>query len=168
VILTKDNLAWHNWQGNKKCYFCLEKETIHHLFFDCRFAHVTWALIHMTFRISKPCNVANMFGTWLSGFDRNIRNIVLLGAVTTCWSLWLHRNDIVFEKKNNSSPLQVIYTIVHWLQTCAILQKVELQPIVVEATQYLVQVATNFFSRHMGGGLVIGLTTIRVCGLSIF
>jgi hypothetical protein len=36
---------------------------------------------------------------------------------------------------------------------------------VVEATQYLVRVAKDFFPGHMGGGLVFGLITIRVCGL---
>jgi hypothetical protein len=40
---------------------------------------------------------------------------------------------------------------------------------VVEATHYLVQIVKDFFFlRHMGDGLVIGLTTIRVCGLSSF
>jgi hypothetical protein len=62
-----------------------------------------------------------LFVSWLSGFDRNIRNIIFLSATTTCWSLWLHRNGIVFKNKNNSSPLQVIHSIAHWLHTWAIL-----------------------------------------------
>lgn len=38
---------------------------------------------------------------------------------------------------------------------------------VVEATQYSMQVVKDFFTRHMGVGLVIGLTTIiRMCELS--
>jgi hypothetical protein len=32
VILTKDNLARRNWQGNKKCVYCHHYETINHLF----------------------------------------------------------------------------------------------------------------------------------------
>jgi hypothetical protein len=28
-----------NCQGNKRCCFCANDETIQHLFFDCRFAH---------------------------------------------------------------------------------------------------------------------------------
>jgi hypothetical protein len=35
VILTKDNLVKRNWQGSKKCVFCLHDETINHLFFQC-------------------------------------------------------------------------------------------------------------------------------------
>lgn len=44
---------------------------------------------------------------------------------------------IVFEKKNNYSPLHAIYSIAHWLPTCAILQKTELRSMVVKAKQYL-------------------------------
>jgi hypothetical protein len=32
VILTKDNLVKRNWQGSKKCVFCLHDETTNHLF----------------------------------------------------------------------------------------------------------------------------------------
>jgi hypothetical protein len=31
VILTKDNLAKHNWQGSKTCCFCRKQETIKHI-----------------------------------------------------------------------------------------------------------------------------------------
>jgi hypothetical protein len=115
VILTTDSLARRNRQGSKACSFYHELEIIRHQFFDCRFACVIWALIHIAFGISKLYNVFNLFDIWLSGFDRNIRNVVLLGEVTTCWSLWLHRNDIVFEKKKNllscrlSIPLLIVF-----------------------------------------------------------
>jgi hypothetical protein len=33
-VLTKDNLAKRNWQGNKRCCFCANDETIQHLFFS--------------------------------------------------------------------------------------------------------------------------------------
>jgi hypothetical protein len=32
VVLTKDNLARHNWNGNKVCSFCSQQELIQHLF----------------------------------------------------------------------------------------------------------------------------------------
>jgi hypothetical protein len=38
VILTKDNLARRQWQGDKKCCFCSSEESIQHLLFDCPFA----------------------------------------------------------------------------------------------------------------------------------
>ena len=39
VILTKDNLARRNWNGNKQCCFCSSDKTIQHIFFDCHVAH---------------------------------------------------------------------------------------------------------------------------------
>jgi len=40
-----------------------------------------------------------MFGSWMSGLNKNLRSLSFLGAAATVWSLWLNRNDIVFEKK---------------------------------------------------------------------
>ena len=148
--MTKDNLARRNWQENKTCCFYHENEIIRHLFFDCRFARMAWGLIYLVFGITKPSRVSNMFGTWLGGFDKGLRNITFLGAATTVWALWLHRNDLVFEEKINSSPLQVIYVISHWLCTWAVLQKVELQAMVVATSQRLVRVAKDFFSQAHG------------------
>jgi hypothetical protein len=38
VLLTKDNLAKHHWNGCTKCVFCGEQETIQHLFIECPLA----------------------------------------------------------------------------------------------------------------------------------
>ena len=150
VILTKDNLAKRNWQGSTTCSFCSENETIRHLFFDCRFARVVWGLIYLTFSITKPFSVTSMFGAWLCGFHKRLTNIALLGAAITVWAIWLHRNDLVFKKKIISSPLQVIYTIAHWLRTWVVLQKVELQDTVVAASQSLLRVVTDYFTQARG------------------
>jgi hypothetical protein len=122
VILTKDNLVKRNWQGSKQCCFCNKDETIQHLFFESRFARMVWAGVHAASGLSQPHNVSNMFGTWLMGISKDLKPLVLLGAATTCWSLWLTRNAMVFEKKQ-SSFLQVIFSITHWLPTWAILQR---------------------------------------------
>jgi hypothetical protein len=123
-----------------------------------------WALIHMAFRISKPFNVSNLFGTWFSGFGRNIRKIILLGVATIYWSLWLNRNYIIFEK--NPSTLQVIHTNAHWLRTWVILQKCGVATYGCGGYIILGVSGQGLFLVHMGGCLVFGLITIRVCGLS--
>jgi len=91
-----------------------------------------------------------MFGSWLYGLSKEPKSLALLGAAATCWSLWLCRNDLVFEKKRTSSPLQVIYSIIHWLHTWAILQKPTSQDLVVAASQQLARVAKEFFTRAHG------------------
>ena len=125
-------------------------ETIGHLFFDCRFARMVWGVIYLALGVPKPHSVSNMFGQWLGCFAKNLRSLALLGAATTVWSLWMNRNDFVFEKKKTFSPLQVIYAISHWLRTWVVLQKAESRPTVVEVTQCLVQVAKEFFTRAHG------------------
>ena len=63
VILTKDNLAKRNWQGNQQCYFCHENEMIQHLFSDCRFTRMVWASVYAAWGIPKPHNMPIMFGS---------------------------------------------------------------------------------------------------------
>jgi hypothetical protein len=38
ILLTKDNLIKRKWQGNEKCYFYNQKETIQHLFISMFFS----------------------------------------------------------------------------------------------------------------------------------
>ena len=52
VILTKDNLAKHNWKGSKQCCFCMNNETIVHLFFGCHMARLLWRIIFITFGLT--------------------------------------------------------------------------------------------------------------------
>ena len=52
-----------------------------------------------------------MFGSWLYGLSKEPKSLALLGAAATCWSLWLCRNDLVFEKKRTSSPLRTGYLL---------------------------------------------------------
>jgi hypothetical protein len=79
-ILTKDNLAKRNWQGSTKCCFCDQEETIQHLFIDCPFAKNLWRIVHMTFAISPPSNINNMFGNWLNGITKKDKGFIRIGV----------------------------------------------------------------------------------------
>lgn len=119
-------------------------------------------MIFFAFGISSPSSIANMFGSWMSGLNKNLRSLGFLGVAATVWSLWLNRNDIVFEKERSPSPLQVIYTTIHWLCLWVVLQKDDQRTTLVEATQCLVRVAKAFFlPRLMDDDLVFGLTVTR-------
>jgi hypothetical protein len=74
---------------------------------------------------------------------------LLLGA-TTYWLLWLCRNDVVFERKPNPSPLQVIYLVIHWLRSWIIVQKPALQDFYAVALRHLALVAKEFFTQAHG------------------
>jgi hypothetical protein len=60
------------------------------------------------FYLIPPKVIANIFGNWLNGVDPRFKVLIRVGAVVVIWSLWLCRNDKVFDNKN-SSLMQVIY-----------------------------------------------------------
>jgi hypothetical protein len=76
VILTKDNLKKRKWQGSSQCCFCDQDETIQHLFFSCPFAKILWRIIFMTFNITPPSNIRNLFGNWLNGVDKKDKGLL--------------------------------------------------------------------------------------------
>jgi hypothetical protein len=45
---------------------------------------------------------ANILGNWLHGIDLMFRTLTRVGALVVVWSLWLCRNDKVFNDKNYS------------------------------------------------------------------
>jgi hypothetical protein len=115
VILTKDNLAKRNWHGSKKCVFCHHDESIKHLFFQYRFARSIWSVIQVASILFSPCSITNIFGNWLNGIDNRFKKHIRVGAIVFIWSLWLCRNDKVFNNKK-SSILQVIYRSISTLR----------------------------------------------------
>jgi 4-hydroxybenzoate polyprenyltransferase len=104
-----------------------------------------------------------MFGSWLYGVKKELRSLVLLGAGVIAWSIWLYRNDIVFEKKKIYSPLQVIYAATHRLRSWDILQRSGMQGIAVVVRGSWSRWRRSSFPRHLDGGLVYGLTVISCC-----
>lgn len=108
VNLTKDNLIKRNWYGSLQCVFCHHDETIKHLFFQCKLTHSIWSVIQIASGLYPPCGVANVFGNWLHGIDYRFRTILRVGVLAVIWSLWLCKNDKVFNNKS-TSLMRVIY-----------------------------------------------------------
>ena len=125
VILTKDNLAKRNWNGNKCCSFCDTEETIQHLFFECPLAKIVWRIVHMAINITPPKNITHLFGSWLKGIDKSTLKSIRVGVCAVLWALWNVRNDFVFNKPKKSSFLQVIPLITHWIRSWSNLQPAE-------------------------------------------
>jgi zinc-binding in reverse transcriptase len=55
-ILTKDNLIKRRWQGDTKCIFCDEYETVTHLFIKCSIAFCLWSWICRYNNCNFSCN----------------------------------------------------------------------------------------------------------------
>jgi hypothetical protein len=78
--------------------FFMEQETIQHLVFDRPMARLMWEIICFTFGATKPVDAENHFGPWLRSFSIKPRNLVLIGTAAFCLTLWITRNDLVFQK----------------------------------------------------------------------
>jgi hypothetical protein len=147
VVLTKDNLAKRNWHGSKKCVFCHHNETIKHLFFQCHFPTSIWSVIQVASILFPPCNITNIFGNWLNGINNRFQKHIRVGAIAFIWSLWLCRNDKLFNDKN-SSILQVIYRAIAILRLWSSLQRLEDRDLYTEVCARLKATARDTFSKH--------------------
>ena len=119
VILTKDNLAKRNWRGSQNCSFCSLHETIHHLFFRCAYARFLWTAVHLLFGIPRPIDIKDLFDRWSKRGSTEYNSSLLIAASALCWSLWITRNEIVFDKCQPKSFLQVLFWGTYWLRQCA-------------------------------------------------
>jgi hypothetical protein len=99
VILTKDNLTRRNWHESKKYVFCHQAKTIKHLFFQCRFARSIWSVIQVASTLFSPCSITNIFGNWLNRINNRFKKYIRVGAIAFIWSIWLCKNDKVFNDK---------------------------------------------------------------------
>jgi hypothetical protein len=147
VILTKDNLTKKNMTGNEKCCFYDDKESIQHLFFECPFAKIIWRLIHMTFGLTPPKNITNLFGNWLKGIPKNDLVQIRVGVCAVIWTIWNTRNDHIFNSKKKSNFLQVIPMVTHWIRTWSYLQQEEQREAMDSGCNRLETVAQDLFSR---------------------
>ena len=146
VILTKDNLAKWNWNGDQGCCFCDHNESINHLFFDCHFAKTVWRIVHMTFGLSPPKNIPNLFGNWLKGIPKNDLRNIRVGLCAVLRTIWNIRNDHVFNKQTSTSFLQVIHLVTHWIRTWSYLQPVELRQVMDSGCSTLEMVAKELYN----------------------
>ena len=148
VILTKDNLARRQWQGDRRCCFYSSNESIQHLLFDCHYAKFMQRIVQVLFNLNPPNSIHNLFISWLEGLNRKIKSKILVGASAICWVLWLTRNDIVFDKAIAPSYLQVIFKATYWTRFWSLLQKEEDRRSVKIGCRAIETVAMEVFARY--------------------
>jgi hypothetical protein len=145
VVLIKDNLAKHNWRGNKKCMFCNTDESIQHLFFGCHFAHHMWRCYPFAL-VCHALDLLDIFGSWLLGMDLKTKNLVITGVSALCWAIWISRNNLVFDNAHMMTYLQVLFRGTHWLRLWSRLQRSEDATVLIRnACRRLETLAMQFF-----------------------
>lgn len=98
AILTKDNVLRRNWEGDSKCLFCDNEETILHLFFECVAAKYVWGIVGNVIGAGhRPNSFIQYFG-WVQKFLHVGRNVQVVGLAAICWAVWKLHNKACFEK----------------------------------------------------------------------
>jgi hypothetical protein len=67
----------------------------------------------MTFGISPPMNIKDLFGKWLDGVAKTDKAHIRVGVCALVWAIWRIRNDYVFNNAKSSSFMQVIPLATH-------------------------------------------------------
>ena len=146
VILTKVNLVRRNWHGDKSCAYYHVPESIQHLFFSCAHAKFLWRAVHVVFGLSQPSSVDDLFNRWckVGGIKHNLLLLTVASAI--CWTIWISRNEVVFDKCELKSYLQVLFRGMYWLRQWALLQRHEHQHALVLQCQQLEKVVLRVFA----------------------
>jgi hypothetical protein len=101
----------------------------------------------MTFNITCPKNVTNLFGNWLNGIDKAVKVQIRVGVCALPWAIWHVRNDFVFNKTANPSFMQAITLTTHWIRMCSFLQPEERKQDMASGCNRLETVARDLFNR---------------------
>jgi hypothetical protein len=118
------------------------------LFFDCALAKFIWRVIQVTFGLSLPLNIKHVFGDWVQRMKEKNKKLLFLGMDAMFWSIWLSRNDIVFNKISISSYMQVMFRATYWTRTWAVFQKDEGQKFLRTACPLIETLALDILTKH--------------------
>jgi hypothetical protein len=70
----------------------------------------------LSFNIPSPTSINHVFDGWLQGVDMQLKNKIWFGACTICWTIWLCRNDVIFNNALVLTPMQVIFIGTYWMR----------------------------------------------------
>ena len=99
--------------------------------------------------VITPLSIHDLFVNW-SKAGGNIHNSLLLTAASAlCWTIWLTRNEVVFDKCRPKTFLQVLFRGTHWLRQWARLQRRnDLRDQLILIGQHLETSALHFFNSN--------------------
>jgi hypothetical protein len=69
----------------------------------------------MAFNITPPISIDHLIGTWLNGIIKSEKVNIRVGVCALIWTIWHVRNELIFNKSNFPSFLQVIPLAIHWI-----------------------------------------------------
>jgi hypothetical protein len=131
----------------RSMFFVIRMKQLKYLFFQYRFARSIWLVIQVASTLFLPCSITNIFGNWLNSYDDRFKKYIMMRAIAFIWSLWLCRNDKVFNDKN-FSILQVINRAIGTLRLWSSLQRLQDCDLYIEVCARLEATARDTSSQH--------------------
>jgi hypothetical protein len=87
------------------------------------YAKFLWRAVHLLFGLTPPQNIDDLFNGWSKKGNKKENALLLTVASTLCWTVWITRNEVIFDKYRPKSFLQVLFRGTHWLRQWAKLQR---------------------------------------------
>jgi len=129
--------------------FVTGKKVSNTFFFNCAYAKFFWRAIHLVFGLAPPKNVDDLFNHWLKQGGHKPKLHLLTGISAMCWVISISRNDVVFNKCQPKTFLQVLFRGMYWLRHWAQLQHSEdKKERMIQTCRLLEMSALYFFASH--------------------
>lgn len=115
-IQSAEQLKKRNWPGEVECKLYGQLESINHMIFFCAIARLVWCVSRDVLEWNiLPQSVDDLRERVMREPIKQTMNLIfLLGCVA--WSLWLIRNDLVFNNIVVSSPDVSLYRVISFMQ----------------------------------------------------
>jgi hypothetical protein len=102
----------------------------------------------VSFNITPPVNIANMFTGWLNGINKKFMYKILVGASALCWTICLSRNEIVCNNTGVVTPMHVIFRVTIGSIFWALLQKEDEQSHIIQECRVLEAASMEIFASN--------------------
>jgi hypothetical protein len=122
-IQSAEQLKKRNWPGPTACKMCGVLESTSHIFFRCALANFCWCMCRDALGWPfPPSEAVDIFNFCYNFSNKQTRRVLyLFGAVA--WSLWLIRNEFVFQNIVIHSPNVGIFRAISFLQKWKVMNK---------------------------------------------
>jgi hypothetical protein len=122
-IQSAEQLRKKNWSGPIECKLCGQVESTKHIFVKCVLASFCWSVFRDVLEWDLvPCSLEDLHEKLVEGSISQRNNFVFLFGYLS-WSLWLIRNNFVFNNVLVSSPKVSMYRTLSFVQKWRILLK---------------------------------------------
>jgi hypothetical protein len=122
-IQSAEQLRMRNWKGPLECKLCGSVESAEHLFLQCVVASYSWNILRDALDWpNRPVCIEDIWDKLIEGSRRKNKNFIFLFGCLA-WSLWLIRNNFVFNNVLISSPDASVFRTISFIQKWKILNK---------------------------------------------